>query len=133
MKSKTITAMIIAAALLIFFFVKLSGNKQESPFSIAGDWKIDSFYTLKPGDTSIVSFLTVNFIDPKKNIIRFNADSTVKDLSSGDSTHEKYYLLDSVLYLTKDNAFVPHKITRKTSDAFTFVSPDSGVLVLKRN
>lgn len=132
MKSKTITAIIIAVALLIFVFVKLSGNKQEQPFSIVGDWKIDSFYALKTKDTSLTSLLA-KFIDPEKNIIRFKADSTVKDLSFNDSAHEKYYLLDSVLFITKDSVFVPHKITRKTSDAFTFVSPDSGVMVLKRN
>ncbi|MEO8174326.1 MAG: hypothetical protein ABI581_14625 [Sediminibacterium sp.] len=53
MKSKTIAAIIIAAALLIFAFVKISGNKEQT-FSIVGDWKIDSFYALKPKDTALV-------------------------------------------------------------------------------
>ncbi|MEO8174325.1 MAG: hypothetical protein ABI581_14620 [Sediminibacterium sp.] len=74
-----------------------------------------------------------NFFEANKNIIRFNADSTVRDLSSSDSTYEKYYLLDSVLFITKDSAFVPHQFKRKNNDAFTFISPDSGVMVLKKN
>jgi hypothetical protein len=133
MKSKTITAIIIAAALLIFIFVKLSGKKEQQPFSIVGEWKLDSFYALKPKDTALVNYLVSNFIDAKKNIIRFNADSTVMDLSSGDSSHEKYYLRDSVLFLSEHSVFVPHQFKRKNNDAFTIISPDSGVMVLKRN
>ncbi|MES2332448.1 MAG: hypothetical protein V4539_22770 [Bacteroidota bacterium] len=134
MKSKTIPAIIIAVALVILTWLLFFNKKEQQTFSIVGDWKIDSFYTLKPKDTALVNSLAAQLVDDaKKNIIRFNADSTVRDLSSGDSAHEKYYLLDSVLFITKDSVFVPNQFKRKNNDAFAFISPDSSVMVLKRN
>jgi hypothetical protein len=72
---------------------------------------------------------------PEKNIswLKFNADSILNRLSTKDSTEEKYYLRDSVLYIFELNDYAPYHVRTMTDTLVEFMNRDSVVFVLKKH
>jgi len=134
MKNKTIVAMIIAAALLIVAFFKFFNTKESPSFSIIGKWKLDTVYATVPVTDSIQKLIgsVAGNGEKNKSWFKFNADSIFNRLSSKDSTIEKYYLRDSVLYFEEVNGFIPYPLKTMTDSLVTFMNKDSVLFVLKK-
>jgi hypothetical protein len=135
MKSKTITAMIIAAALVIFSAVLFFNKKQtiQTAFSITGNWKLDSMYAMPaPADSSWHLPNSIFGNPGNKPLVAFNPDSTISNSSAQDTTLRKYYLKDSTLYVDAGKGYVSYLIKTKTDSLFEFVTSDSMVYVLMK-
>ncbi len=133
MKRQTITATLLAAALLIFVFFKFINNKETPSFNLAGEWKLDSVYAVHPVTDSTKELLNGSFGDPKnKPLLKFNADSTFSGPLSKDSVAEKYYLRDSVLYVDEGKGYLSYPVKTMTDSLFTFMNKDGLVFVLKK-
>jgi hypothetical protein len=100
MKSKSIAAIAIAAAVLVFAFYQFSKTKEQKPFLIAGEWRGDSIYSVSKIDTSLSLFGIDMLQLADKRVLVFNADSTITDVfKMKDSASAKYYLRDSVIFI----------------------------------
>ncbi len=133
MKSKTIPAIIIAVALVILtYLLFFNKNKQQQPFNITGEWKLDTAYAAQPVNDSIQK-LIATVIDKRAPFsFIFGSDSSFSRRSSKDNTSEKYYLRDSVLYFDGGYGYEPHPVKTMTDTLFEFVNKDSVVFVLKK-
>jgi len=133
MKRQTITATLLATALLIFVFFKFINNKETRSFNITGEWVLDSVYAMHPVADSTTKLLNGSFGDPKnKPSLKFNADSTFSRSSSTDSSSEKYYLRDSVLYVDEGKGYLSYPVKTMTDSLFAFMNKDSVVFILKK-
>ena len=134
MKRKTIVGIIIAAALLMVVFFKFFNTKESHSFSLIGKWKLETVYAPVPVSDSIQKLIgtVAGNGEPNKFWYKFSADSILNRLSSKDSTIEKYYLRDSVLYLKEINGFVPHPLKTMTDSLVEFMNKDNIVFVLKK-
>lgn len=134
MKSKTITAIIIAAALIIFSAVLFFNKKQATPasFNITGVWKLDTLYATQPVNDSIRELVLAMVSPDAEETYTFKADSSFSHQSSKDSTSEKYYLKENVLYFDNGYGYFPHPIKTMTDSLLEFTNKDSVVFVLKK-
>ena len=133
MKSKTITAIIIAAALAVFSYVLFfTKTQQQSSFNISGKWKLDSAYATQPINDSIQQLLLATIDSNAVTYYKFNADSTFNLLSSKDSTSEKYYLHDHVMYFDHGYGYEAYPVRTMTDTLFEFINKDSIVFVLRK-
>jgi len=134
MKSKTIPAMIIAAALIILtYLLFFNKNKQQThPFNITGEWKLDTAYPVQPVNDSIQRLIATITDKRAPFLYVFGSDSSFSRRSSKDNTSEKYYLRDSVLYFDEGYGFTPYPVKTMTDSLFEFVNKDSIVFVLKK-
>ncbi|MES2372985.1 MAG: hypothetical protein V4557_10425 [Bacteroidota bacterium] len=135
MKSKTITAIIIAAALVIFSAVLFFNKKQpvQPVFNITGEWKLDSVYATQVPTNSSWHLSYDLFNDPKnKPIVTFHTDSTLNGPALKDSTSEKYYLKGSILYIDEGKGYLSYSIKTMNDSLFEFINKDSVVFVLKK-
>ncbi|KAI9453497.1 hypothetical protein F5148DRAFT_1289063 [Russula earlei] len=130
MKKVLPAAIIIAACAFIVVACKwFKTNTTQQPFSIVGNWKVDSFYTVqKTGDSSLFAL----FADARKNPVgvSFQADSIVILPSRKDTT--AYYLKDSTVFIKEDSSFVPYHLAITSDSRVSLTSADSVVLVLKK-
>jgi hypothetical protein len=133
MKSKTITAIAIASAVLIFAFFQFRKTKEQKPFLLTGEWQVDSMYSIGASKNGTPLLLTSTADSLEKAVLTFHADSSItQERKPKDSASEKYYLRDSLLFVNEGNGFMPYKILQMADSNFSFVTKDSLVLVLKR-
>ncbi|NCI50242.1 hypothetical protein GWC95_09930 [Sediminibacterium roseum] len=135
MKSKTIAAITIAAAVLIFAFVLFSKKQAQKPFSLVGEWRVDSTYLSDTSKPASSFFVAVKNKPEDKGSVFFNADSTVSDSPhSTDSIQTKYYLKDSTLFINAGTGkgFVPNKVVQMNDSSFAFLVEDAVTVVLRR-
>jgi hypothetical protein len=133
MKSKSIAAIAIAAAVLVFAFYQFSKTKEQKPFLIAGEWRGDSIYSVSKIDTSLSLFGIDMLQLADKRVLVFNADSTITDVfKMKDSASAKYYLRDSVIFIDEGKGFTPYTVLQLNNDQFSFMTKDSIVMVFKR-
>lgn len=132
MKRQTIAATLLAAALLIFVFFKFSAKPSTQTFNLTGEWQLDSSYTTEPVNDSTALLLSAMAADSGKTVFRFTADSIVNRFSSKDSTNEKYYVRDSVLFVDEGEGFLPYPLQIMTDSLVSFTNNDKIVFVLKR-
>jgi hypothetical protein len=133
MKSKTITAITIAAAVLIFAFFQFRKTKDRAPFLLTGEWQVDSMYSTGESKDNTTLLLKAMTDPSEKPVLTFHADSSItQGHKAKDSTSERYYLRDSLLFVNDGNGFIPYKVLQMADSSFSFVTKDSVVLVLKR-
>jgi hypothetical protein len=133
MKRSTIAATLLAAALLIFVFFKFSAKPSTQTFSLIGRWQLDSGYAMHPLNDSMQSLMaTVNVDETNRTVYTFNADSSLNRLSAKDSTTEKYYVRDSVLYVDQGYGYLPYSFKTMNDSLIEFFNKDSIVFVLRK-
>ena len=135
MKRQTIAAIAIAVLLIAgFAYFKFYRTKSSPEFRIAGSWQLDSAYApSNASDTVALLAKALNEVKESQQLsYEFAADSTLKRRSFKDDITEKYYLRDSVLYISEGADFIPHPFSGISDSLIRFSNADSVVLVFKR-
>jgi hypothetical protein len=132
MKKTTLAALIIAAAIITFISCKWFQSKQQpTSFNIVGNWKTDSVYYAGK-DSSKPSLIALVFIKKDSTFFKFNADSTFSTVFTKDTTTEKYYVKDSILYIKEDSSFLSNHLIVQNDSLISISTKDSLVFVLRK-
>ena len=130
MKRKLIMSITLPLIVIAFTFFHCPSKKDLQPLDLTGEWKLDSIYfcSLPPDSAQLV------FADELKSIssFRFNADSIFNRVSVNDSTAEKYYATNSILYIDEGKGFTSYSVKSKNDSLFEFAYKRNLMLVLKK-
>lgn len=135
MKNKTITAILIAGVLGIFAFFYFAGPAKAHPFSIVGNWTIDSVYSVRSDTaTDAISAGIMATFQKKKWQISFRADSTITDNDSnpGDTISKRYFVSDTTLHILESSEDIVLHFRTKTDSLLELNGKDSTVYVLRK-
>lgn len=106
----------------------------SKPFALNGNWKLDSAYQLANPNTAPTMLASiVEGLNEAKPEFQFKAgDSTLLYISDSDSLQEKFYLQDTLLYISTDNTYMPYQLKALNDSLVNLISKDSLVLKLRK-
>jgi hypothetical protein len=136
MKRSTVTAVVIAVLLIGSFAFYQLNRKAPSPpsFTLIGEWRLDSAYVPASASDSIRDLTSLVYSRKQEDrvVYRFLSDSMLTKESPEDDFSGRYYLENSVLYMSGDSAYTPHPFTKLSDSLVHFMNKDSVVFVLRK-